>query len=450
MKDNLQDPKYYEKVNRNPLTTMIFNLKQFMKKVNPAQTDIKSRKERAKNNKINIDVENKHIARAYGLVKAHKKNFPLRIIVSAIDSPLHEFSKLLKSAITRGCPKPKSHIKDSWTFKRMLKDIIIPQGWIFVKLDVQSMFTNISLELILRAIDKRWNDIENHTSLNKEEFMEAVTLVFDNAFIQFDNEFYRQILGASMGLPLSPIVCDLVLEDAEKECLRSIHEKYNWDPIIFNRFVDDIFAIIPENQVDNFVNEFNKYNINLKFTIEIEENHELPFLDMLMINDNGKLITDWYQKPTQSLTYLNFNAHNPITQKKATIYNLVDRGKDKIEHGRKTHVVYQLDCLNCSKKYIGQTTQFLRKRVLQHKNNINSRTQQPNVLTLHRLEDGHEFDWENPKILDTEHHYNKRLISEMFQIQLEDNSLNIREDTKKLNSLYKNFFIDFHIQKKFK
>ncbi|KAJ8664749.1 hypothetical protein QAD02_006411 [Eretmocerus hayati] len=438
----------------------------------------------------------------------------------------------------------------------MLKDIIIPQGWIFVKLDVQSMFTNISLELILRAIDKRWNDIENHTSLNKEEFMEAVTLVFDNAFIQFDNEFYRQILGASMGLPLSPIVCDLVLEDAEKECLRSIHEKYNWDPIIFNRFVDDIFAIIPENQVDNFVNEFNKYNINLKFTIEIEENHELPFLDMLMINDNGKLITDWYQKPTQSLTYLNFNAHNPITQKKATIYNLVDRGiklahqkfhaknlirirdllikndyprkfiakhislrtqkirnqesqnendnaqeniqniffsretkvvipfiknfserikrilskhdimtifksnnkfnkyinlgKDKIEHGRKTHVVYQLDCLNCSKKYIGQTTQFLRKRVLQHKNNINSRTQQPNVLTLHRLEDGHEFDWENPKILDTEHHYNKRLISEMFQIQLEDNSLNIREDTKKLNSLYKNFFIDFHIQKKFK
>ncbi|KAJ8664286.1 hypothetical protein QAD02_005948 [Eretmocerus hayati] len=199
MKDNLQDPKYYEKVNRNPLTTMICNLKQFMKKVNPAQTDIKSRKERAKNNKINIDVENKHIARAYGLVKAHKKNFPLRIIVSAIDSPLHEFSKLLKSAITRGCPKPKSHIKDSWTCKRMLKDIIIPQGWIFVKLDVQSMFTNISLELILRAIDKRWNDIENHTSLNKEEFMEAVTLVFDNAFIQFDNEFYRQILGAING-----------------------------------------------------------------------------------------------------------------------------------------------------------------------------------------------------------------------------------------------------------
>ncbi|KAJ8680706.1 hypothetical protein QAD02_016493 [Eretmocerus hayati] len=388
MKDNLRDTRYYEKVHRNPLPTITKSIKNFIQKVNPSQTDSRSRKEKMRNNKINIDVDNKNVARAYGLVKTHKENFPLRIIVSAIGSPLHELSKLLKTAITRGCQKPKSHVKDSWSFKQKNKDIIIPQGWIFVKLDVESMFTNISLELILKAIDKRWNDIENHTPLNQQEFMEAITLVFENAYIQFDNEFYRQILGASMGLPLSPIVCDLVLEDAEVECLRSIHDKYKWEPIIFNRFVDDIFAIIPENQIDNFSN--NKFN------------------------------------------------------------RFIRLGKDRIDHKEKTHVVYQLNCLECPKSYIGQTKQFLKKRISQHRNNINNRSQQPNVLTLHRLEDGHEFDWENPRILDTEQHYNKRLISEMFRIQLERDSLNIREDTKKLNSLYKNFFIDFQKQMKFK
>jgi len=35
----------------------------------------------------------------------------------------------------------------------------------------------------------------------------------------------------------------------------------------------------------------------------------------------------------------------------------------------------------------------------------------------HRVEYDHEFDWENPKILNIEQHYHKRLISEMMNIK---------------------------------
>ncbi|KAJ8678742.1 hypothetical protein QAD02_014529 [Eretmocerus hayati] len=79
------------------------------------------------------------------------------------------------------------------------------------------------------------------------------------------------------------------------------------------------------------------------------------------------------------------------------------------------------------------------------------RTQEPNVLSLHKMaENGHDFDWEKPQILDVEPHLNKRLISEMFHIQLNENNINIREDTKKLSGLYKNFFLDLQNHKKFK
>ncbi|KAJ8684157.1 hypothetical protein QAD02_019949 [Eretmocerus hayati] len=126
-------------------------------------------------------------------------------------------------------------------------------------------------------------------------------------------------------------------------------------------------------------------------------------------------------------------------------------GKDKLNHEDRTHVVYELNCLQCPKSYVGQTKRQLKKRVKEHRNNLTSSSQEPNVLSLHKIEhEGHDFDWNNPNILDTEPHYTKRTISEMFRIQLNNHGLNVREDTKKLNSLYKNFFIDFEKLKKFK
>ena len=54
-----------------------------------------------------------------------------------------------------------------------------------------------------------------------------------------------------------------------------------------------------------------KHN-NIKFTFETEENGKLSFLDTLIINDNGKLSTTVYRKPTYTglgLNYLSFIPH---------------------------------------------------------------------------------------------------------------------------------------------
>jgi len=42
---------------------------------------------------------------------------------------------------------------------------------------------------------------------------------------------------------------------------------------------------------------------------------------------------------------------------------------------------------------------------------------------------GHQFDWENVKILDEEMNYNKRLISEMIFIKRQKHGLNAQMDT---------------------
>jgi len=37
----------------------------------------------------------------------------------------------------------------------------------------------------------------------------------------------------------------------------------------------------------------------------------------------------------------------------------------------------------------------------------------------------HDFDWENPKILDIAKHYQKRLMSEMINIKAQKNAINL-------------------------
>lgn len=99
-----------------------------------------------------------------------------------------------------------------------------------------------------------------------------------------------------MGSPLSPILADIVLDDLETQCLGEL----NFDIPFFYRYVDDILTFLPKNKVDTTLAIFNNYHLRMKFTLEVENNGTINFLDTMVIRDNNKLITNWYQKPTYS------------------------------------------------------------------------------------------------------------------------------------------------------
>jgi len=57
---------------------------------------------------------------------------------------------------------------------------------------------------------------------------------------------------------------------------------------------------------------------------------------------------------------------------------IVSQLKDKIPPHKKTFVIYEIDCTNCNKKYIGQTKQSLKNRIDQHKSNTTSKNKLQN------------------------------------------------------------------------
>jgi len=103
--------------------------------------------------------------------------------------------------------------------------------------------------------------------------------------------------------------------------------------------------------------------------------------------------------------------------------------KDPLPVASRPNVVYKINCQGCDTSYVGQTKRILNTRVSQHRNNIRKSSPQASLITDHRLEFNHEFDWDNAELLDEEINYNKRLISEMINIKKQRQSLNLKKDT---------------------
>jgi len=201
-----------------------------------------------------------------------------------------------------------------------LNGLYIQDDCALVSLDVISLFTNVPIDLVIDILDEKWYLIEKHSSIPKIEFLNAIRFILHSTYFMFNNKYYKQTFGAPMGSPLSPIVADLALQRLETDILNKLTIK----PTFFYRFVDDIALAAPYSSLDNLLHMFNSFHPRLSFTMEVGGN-TLNFLDLSLIKKDGYLIFDWFQKPTFSGRFLNYNSQHPYTHKKGTIISLIDR-----------------------------------------------------------------------------------------------------------------------------
>jgi hypothetical protein len=112
-----------------------------------------------------------------------------------------------------------------------------------------------------------------------------------------------------MGSPLSPIVGNLFMENFEKKSLHSFPLK----PLRWKRYVDDTNVLWPHGKLEshNFFQHLKYISEDIKFTMELEGNDNIPFLDILIkTKSNGDLGHAFYRKKTHTKNYLHANSHH--------------------------------------------------------------------------------------------------------------------------------------------
>jgi hydroxypyruvate isomerase len=70
------------------------------------------------------------------------------------------------------------------------------------------------------------------------------------------------------------------------------------------------------------INHLNSQDEDIKFTIELESEERMPFLDVELTRSNDKLVTKVYGKPTNSDLYLQYDLSHPKSVKNE-IVNIV-------------------------------------------------------------------------------------------------------------------------------
>lgn len=137
-------------------------------------------------------------------------------------SSLYNLATFLHDIIHDSILVSNSFIKNSFHLTQHISDLTISDE-VLLSLDVVvSLFTNVTIDLIMKGIERRWPLIERNTSIPKKEFFETLELVFNSTYFSFNNKFYKQTFNVPMGSPLSPIVADIVVQDLGMEASQNL------------------------------------------------------------------------------------------------------------------------------------------------------------------------------------------------------------------------------------
>ena len=119
---------------------------------------------------------------------------------------------------------------------------------------------------------------------------------------------------------LRALVWDLPLAPFWRIFFVGFHERRMFDRFpklfIYLRYVDDTFVSFKSrSDALAFFDTLNQLHSSLSFTIEEENNGQLPFLDVLVERCDSSFLTSVYRKPTFTGLYLDWHSFVPKSRK---------------------------------------------------------------------------------------------------------------------------------------
>lgn len=159
----------------------------------------------------------------YGLVKIHKINNPLRPVVSCCGSPVYNVSKYLCNLLSNVKHTFVYSIRNSRDLIDRLSHISIPDDYVLVSVDVESLFTNIPHELVEKILSDNWSDYADVIQIPQNVVKKIVSFIFDSSYCQYKERFYKQIRGSAMGNPASPILAEIIMNNLIKSVISKLN-----------------------------------------------------------------------------------------------------------------------------------------------------------------------------------------------------------------------------------
>ncbi|CAH8857906.1 unnamed protein product [Trichobilharzia szidati] len=263
------------------------------------------------------------IPRLYGLPKIHKAALPLRPILDMSGSPYHSVAGWLAEIIEPVREQLSNHsLRDTFQFVECIQDINASNKHM-LSLDVESLFTNVPLTETICFICKYIEDNKLNIGIPTTDLKELLLRCTLNVQFTFNEAIYRQKNGTAMGSPLGPLLADCFTSSLQNDQLKSIIQSFQ----TYKRYADDTFIICNSDcNLNNILDVFNGCRPAIKFTLEMENESSIHFLDVnLSKRTDGTLKRSIYRKLSWNGQQTNFYSWVPIGRKRNLVRSLATR-----------------------------------------------------------------------------------------------------------------------------
>ena len=133
-----------------------------------------------------------------------------------------------------------SYIKNTYDFINKIRNQPVPLNSVLITADVESLYTNMKLDLILKCIYEAF--LENPDPWRPDiHLLELLKLTLYFNDFHFDNQFFLQVCGIAMGHRYAPSAANIYLKKFDD---LATHTPL-LNPLLYFRFLDDIFGVWP-------------------------------------------------------------------------------------------------------------------------------------------------------------------------------------------------------------
>ncbi|KAJ1216093.1 hypothetical protein NDU88_003699 [Pleurodeles waltl] len=212
----------------------------------------------------------------YILPKVHKGKIPPpgRPIVSGIGSALEPLSKFVDFFLQPIVKRIPTYLKDTTHVLLLLESIAFDKSKeLLITLDVESLYTNITQEATLEVIS---NLLDVHMGGSQTQtppgfILDLAHLALTRNYFKFEDSFFLQTQGTSMGSTFAPSLACLYVDHIERHTILHEDNPYRDQIKLWKRYIDDVLLIWTgsKEEAQAFAIWLNGANPFLTFTMNI-------------------------------------------------------------------------------------------------------------------------------------------------------------------------------------
>ncbi|KAJ1191045.1 hypothetical protein NDU88_000362 [Pleurodeles waltl] len=224
---------------------------------------------------------NPRIPYFYILPKVHKGKIPPpgRPIVSGIGSVLDPLSQFVDFFLQPLVKKIPTYLKDTTDVLVLLDSVSFDKTKeLLITLDVESLYTNNPQEATLDVLCNLLEANRGESRTSPDFVLDLAHLALMRNYFKFEDSFFLQIQGTSMGSVFAPSLTCLYVDNFERQVVLHEDNPFLQQIELWKRYVDDILLVWTGTKEEAliFSSWLNTADPFLNFTMTIGDN-QLPF-----------------------------------------------------------------------------------------------------------------------------------------------------------------------------